>query len=107
MRLFAVVSCVLMLFLTGCPGGGTASSSPGNGSNTGGNSGGGTGGNSGGGSTQPISVTVAPQDASVPLNGSQQFSAAVANSASQAVSWSVVEGAAGGTVSSTGLYKAP
>src|SRR4051812_5765626 len=49
---------------------------------------------------RPAAVTLAP--------GRQQaFEAAVTNAADTAVSWSVVEGAPGGTVTSAGLYTAP
>ncbi len=61
----------------------------------------------GGSSSQPISVRVLPPFASVALNGTQQIGAAVANTTNQGVTWSVLEGAVGGTVSASGLYTAP
>ena len=89
MRMHTLKLCVVVLLLAGCGGGGN-------------------GGGGGGTITPPaISVSVSPQNASVALNGSQQFAANVANSTNQSVAWSVVEGAAGGTISTTGLYKAP
>jgi hypothetical protein len=57
----------------------------------------GGGGNS---STPPPAVTVTPSSATVPLGGTQQFSA------STAVTWSIPSGALG-TISSGGLYTAP
>ena len=54
----------------------------------------------------PITVTVTPNSASIAANGTQQFSAAVANAADTTVAWSIQEGAAGGTISGTGLYTA-
>ncbi len=80
--------CAALLLLQGCGGGG--------------------GGNN---NVNPvktaISVSITPGSGSTQLNGTQQFAATVTNSANQAVNWSVVEGAAGGTVSATGLYAAP
>jgi lysophospholipase L1-like esterase len=60
----------------------------------------------GGGS---IAIEVSPQSASVPVNGSESFTAAAAGSAAASVSvtWSVQEGSSGGTVDATGRYTAP
>lgn len=52
-------------------------------------------------------VTVEPPSASVPPLGSAAFSATVSASAATGVSWSVREGASGGTISPLGLYTAP
>jgi hypothetical protein len=54
-----------------------------------------------------VAVTVYPARANVPPGGSQPFAATVTGTAKTAVTWSIQEGAAGGTVSSTGLYAAP
>lgn len=60
---------------------------------------------------QPVSVTVTPASAQIPINGVQQFAATVANTSNTAVTWSV-NGLTGGnstvgTISSAGLYTAP
>jgi hypothetical protein len=55
----------------------------------------------------PVSVSVAPQTASVAPGGSVQLTASVTGSTNTTVTWTVQEGAAGGAVSSTGLYTAP
>lgn len=67
--------------------------------------------NSGEARQNGVSVSVTPVSASVTVNGTQQFTAAVNNSTDQAVTWSV-NGVAGGNpvtgwVSSTGRYTAP
>lgn len=54
-------------------------------------------------SASTVGVSVAPTSSTVPLGGTQQFSATVTGTTNQAVSWS----ASGGTISSTGLYTAP
>jgi len=54
-----------------------------------------------------MSVTVAPATATLPTGGSQSFSAMVAGSSNTAVSWSIAEGASGGTIDNNGLYTAP
>jgi hypothetical protein len=51
----------------------------------------------------PIIVTVSPMSASVRVGRTVQFKATVQNSANQTVTWS----ATAGTISSSGLYKAP
>jgi uncharacterized repeat protein (TIGR03803 family) len=50
-------------------------------------------------------VTISPQTVSVPVSGVQTFVATV--SGGGIVNWSVQEGAAGGTITNTGLYSAP
>ncbi|BDG02290.1 right-handed parallel beta-helix repeat-containing protein [Anaeromyxobacter oryzae] len=55
----------------------------------------------------PVAVTVAPASASVVAGANAQFTAAVNGTTNVGVSWSVVEGASGGSVSGTGLYSAP
>jgi hypothetical protein len=52
-------------------------------------------------------VTISPGSVNLVAGGSAQFSAAVTGTNNTAVNWSVLEGAPGGTVTSTGLYTAP
>lgn len=73
--------------------------------------GGQTSGDAGGGAGQPVApangVAVTPADARVSFNGNVQFKALVTGAPDQAVTWSIQEGTNGGTISATGLYKAP
>jgi hypothetical protein len=55
----------------------------------------------------PVSVSVSPATETVPESGTFQFYATVTGTTNTAVTWSVQEGSAGGTVSSGGLYTAP
>ena len=55
----------------------------------------------------PVSVTVSPTTTSVDQGDTTQFSANVTGSDNHAVTWSIQEGAAGGSISQTGLYNAP
>jgi hypothetical protein len=54
-----------------------------------------------------ISVTVEPNGVNVVIATTLQFTATVADTFNQNVTWSVVGGNASGTISSTGLYTAP
>jgi 6-phosphogluconolactonase (cycloisomerase 2 family) len=58
-----------------------------------------------------ITVTVSPSTPSVPVNGTQQFTATVTGTANTAVTWQVNDvtggNAAVGTISGAGLYTAP
>lgn len=54
-----------------------------------------------------VTVTVTPSPAAVDACRTVQLTATVQNAANRSVTWSVQEGAAGGTVSATGLYTAP
>ena len=54
-----------------------------------------------------IGVSVAPASASVGPDAMQPFTATVTGTANTSVTWSVQEGAAGGTVTGAGLYTAP
>lgn len=54
-----------------------------------------------------ISVSISPKQIAMTTGESTSFSASVAGSANQAVSWTVLEGPAGGSVSTTGKYTAP
>ncbi len=55
----------------------------------------------------PVLVAVTPQTAAVSTGGTAQFTASITGSTNTAVTWSVQEGAAGGTIDATGLYTAP
>jgi hypothetical protein len=52
-------------------------------------------------------VTIDPPSATVPINGTQTFTATVSGAPNTAVTWSVQEGAAGGSITAAGLYTAP
>lgn len=68
----------------------------------------GTGGNGTGGSTQPSNgVSVTPADARVGYNGHVQFMALVGGVSDKTVTWSVVEGDSGGSITDAGVYTAP
>ncbi|NOK16108.1 glycosyl hydrolase family 18 protein [Corallococcus carmarthensis] len=54
-----------------------------------------------------VSVSVTPTTATLSLGGVQTFTALVTGSSNTAVTWSVLEGATGGTVTSSGTYTAP
>lgn len=64
------------------------------------------------GNGQPsVTVTVSPTTATIPVSGTQQFTATVTNTSNTGVTWSV-DGIMGGnssvgTVSTSGLYQAP
>ena len=55
---------------------------------------------------QAINITVSPSVITLERNQPAQFSAQVAGTANNQVTWSVVEGNAGGTISSEGIYTA-
>jgi len=54
-----------------------------------------------------VSVTISPSAVNLAPGGTQQFTAAVTGSADTSVTWTIQEGAAGGTVTGSGLYTAP
>ncbi len=58
-------------------------------------------------STGPVVVEISPTSATVPPLGTQQFTETTTGDCNLAVTWSVQEGDAGGTVDDTGLYTAP
>ena len=58
-------------------------------------------------SAQAVSVSVSPAEATIAPGGQQTFSASVTGAADTTVTWSVEEGDAGGTISSSGVYSAP
>lgn len=68
----------------------------------------GCGGGGGGSRAVPIvGVTVAPTSASLLAGDTKGFTATVTNAANTAVTWSVQEGAPGGSISASGLYASP
>jgi Galactose oxidase, central domain len=75
-----------LVFVAGCGGGGSVQQPP-----------------PGGGG---VSITVTPSVATVPQGGSQSFFATVKGTSNTAVTWTVQEGAAGGSVTDAGLYTA-
>jgi hypothetical protein len=63
------------------------------------------------GGTNPVSISVTPDGASIPPGGTLQFSATVSNTSNTAVTW-FVDGVQGGdtttgSISTSGLYTAP
>jgi hypothetical protein len=61
----------------------------------------------GGTSHPPVTVTVSANVSSVPVDGLAQFTATVANSNNQNVTWAVQGGSGNGTIDSNGVYMAP
>lgn len=57
--------------------------------------------------TVPVAVTVTPNPVPVFVGATQIFTAGVAGTTNMAVTWSVQEGAAGGTIDNQGNYTAP
>src|SRR5438477_4558133 len=57
--------------------------------------------------TGPVVVVIAPTIASIPSGGAQSFSATVTGSSDSTVTWSIEEGAPGGSIASSGMYVAP
>ncbi len=55
----------------------------------------------------PVSISVAPTTVNLLQGATQTFTAAVSNTSNTAVTWSVQEGAAGGTIDTGGRYTAP
>jgi cyclophilin family peptidyl-prolyl cis-trans isomerase len=60
----------------------------------------------GGGIQGPITITLSPQTANVPIRGSQVFFAGIEGTSNRAVTWSIQEGSAGGTMNNN-IYTAP
>ncbi len=54
-----------------------------------------------------VSVTISPANVNLSPGGTQTFEATVTGTANLAVTWTVQEGAAGGTITSSGAYTAP
>jgi hypothetical protein len=69
--------------------------------------GGSNGSNSAPAPAPPVTVSVSPQTISLNAGKTQQFSATVANSSSQSVTWSLSPSSGSGSISSSGLYTAP
>lgn len=65
----------------------------------------------GGGGSADVAVTISPESANVATGGTQTFTATVTGTGNRSITWSIREGAAGGTITSTGsntaLYTAP
>lgn len=57
--------------------------------------------------SQPVGVAVAPATTSLGANDSAPFAATVTLTSNTAVTWSVQEGAAGGSITAAGVYTAP
>lgn len=57
--------------------------------------------------TQGVTVTVSPTSAALTTRGTRTFTATVTGNTNTAVTWSVQEGSAGGTITSAGAYTAP
>ncbi len=55
----------------------------------------------------PVIVSVNPATATVPIGGTKQFTASVAGTANTGVTWSVLGGAAQGTITASGVYLSP
>lgn len=55
----------------------------------------------------PVTMSIDPPSATVITGSTQQFTATVTGTTNTAVSWSVQEGLAGGTITPAGLYTAP
>jgi N-acetylneuraminic acid mutarotase len=58
-------------------------------------------------STQPVSLSISPYEATVAQGAAQEFSVFITGTSNTAVTWSVVEGATGGSVTASGIYTAP
>lgn len=59
------------------------------------------------GPSTAVSVSVSPASVSLAAGGTQQLTATVSGTTNLGVTWTVLEGAAGGSIDSTGLYTAP
>ena len=55
----------------------------------------------------PITISISPPSVSLFFGGTQSFTAPVMGTTNTAVSWSILEGSAGGAITSGGLYTAP
>jgi hypothetical protein len=93
-RALAIVLLLAVPFLTSCGGGGSSAAPP---------------------PPPPppppvsaVSVTISPKNVdNLPAGGTQTFRASVTGSNNQTVTWSVQEGAVGGSITSGGVYTAP
>src|SRR6266436_4282774 len=55
----------------------------------------------------PLGISISPPAANLNQGGTQSFIAAVSGASNTAVNWTVREGAAGGSITSMGVYTAP
>lgn len=60
----------------------------------------------GGGIEGPVTITLSPPTVEVPIRGQQLFFASVGGTSNQAVTWTIQEGSAGGTMTDN-IYTAP
>jgi hypothetical protein len=67
----------------------------------------GSGGSGSQGNTSPVTVAVTPKTPTLSIGASQTFAATVTKATNTAISWSVSEGASGGSITSDGVYTAP
>lgn len=67
----------------------------------------GSGGLQSGGGDQNVSIAVTPSVSTATVNAMTQFSATVSGTSNSDVTWTVVEGVGGGSISTVGLYTAP
>jgi hypothetical protein len=82
-RIGALVLLLLPVLVTGCGGGGTNNVEV------------------------PIQVLISPPTANLNQGGAQSFTATVTGTSNSGVNWAVQEGAAGGSITSMGVYTAP
>src|SRR5205823_4807157 len=54
-----------------------------------------------------VTVAIRPSSVTLPLGGTQTFTATVMGTTDTAVTWSIQEGTQGGTITSEGVYTAP
>ena len=67
----------------------------------------GGGGGGGGGGGDSVSVSITPTSVELTAWETQTFAAVVLGTTNTAVTWTVQEGAAGGTITTAGVYTAP
>jgi len=60
-----------------------------------------------GSSHAPVAISLTPGATALTVGQSQTFTAVVANASNAAVTWSIQEGSAGGTITGAGVYTAP
>jgi hypothetical protein len=69
--------------------------------------GGGGGGGGGGGQPPNVGISVDPTNSAIRAGASQAFTAIITGTSNTSVSWSITEGAAGGSITAGGTYTAP
>jgi hypothetical protein len=82
-RRLLILGMVILVFLAGCGGGSSSTES------------------------QAVIIRISPSSVNVVQGGNQNFTSSVTGSSNTGVTWSVMEGAAGGTITSSGQYTAP